>query len=139
MRKMKRITTNKFHEVYVTFTKPTTEDEFKRSRLYKKIIKFINDTELFVYFENYQSFYDPIVDGEYDIVNDPDFYSFAFLIKKDAQALAKEFNLELITHDTGEYFTWPPIPRETNPWLPENVDSYEQCMEIYGDIPGDRW
>ena len=78
MRKMRRITTNKFHEVCVTFTKPTSEDKFKRSRLYKKILKFINDAELFVYFENYQSSYDPIIDIEYDIVNAPDFYSFAF-------------------------------------------------------------
>ena len=111
MKKPRQIITNKFYDIYVDFKKPTSDDKFKRSVLYKKIIKFIKDNEFILYYERLNNEYHPSY-GEYDL-DDPEFYTFTFLRKKHAVAVSKEFNLEMIKHDVddGEYICWPKVDK----------------------------
>jgi hypothetical protein len=107
---MKKIITNKFYNVDVDFKKPTTTEKFKRSVLYKKIIKFVKDNGFILYYETLANEYHPSF-GEYDPIDDPEFYTFSFLRKTHAVAVAKEFDLEMTKHDVsdGEYICWPKV------------------------------
>ena len=112
--------------------------------LYKNIKKFISDNEFILYYEDYQSDFDPVTDAEYDIEYDPDFYWFSFLRKKHAVAVSKKFDLQLLEHSRGtDWIFWPEcnVPGDPgdpgNSYMPDGM-SFDECMEIYGDIPGSR-
>jgi len=67
-----------------------------------------------------------LVDGDYGAAE------IYFKFKKDADKFAKQFNIpcsEILKHNNYTY---------ENPWLPLGCNSFEDCYEIYGDIPGDR-
>lgn len=102
------IKTTKAYEIYVDFEKPTSEQTFRESSLYKEMIAFIKDNELILYDEYYQSLYDP-EDGDYDPNEEPDFYRFTFLKKQHANEVSKKFSLPMREYDNGdEYMCWSP-------------------------------
>jgi hypothetical protein len=141
MRTRRKITTDKLHEVFVVFEKPTEEQEFKRSKKYKQIVDYIKINDFILDSEHYESSNDPEWTKE-DYLEEPDHYRFSFLVKKHAKAVAKEFGLEMLTLDTeGEcWWHWPDyndLGDPGNSFMPDGM-SFDECMEIYGDIPGDR-
>ena len=147
MRQRRKITTDKLHEVYIVFHKPTSDVNFKKSKIYKDIIAFIKKNDYLLYDEDSQSFFDPATDDPKDYAEEPDFYVFKFLIKKHATAVAKAFKTENKVYkleqgvlDTqGEcWWHWPEIDDDHDPWLPENCDDFDDCYDTYGDIPGNR-
>lgn len=146
MRQRRKITTDKLYEVYFVFLKPTTKEKFKRSKVYKDVVKLIEQNDYRLNNEYYQSFFEPDEDDPDDYHLEPDFYRFNFLVKKHATEVAKAFKadnkvykIEQLVLDTeGEcWWTWPEV-EDRNPWLPEGCDNFDDCYEIYGDIPGDR-
>jgi hypothetical protein len=140
MRKTRSITTNKIYDVYIDFKKPTTKDKFKRTPLYKKITKFVKDNEFILYHEMLNNEYDPSYGDTYDPIDCPEFYTFTFLRKKHALAVAKEFGLYMKMCEMDSYISWPKVDdryNHDNPWFPPGMD-YDMCMEVYGSIPGDR-
>ena len=66
-----------------------------------------------------------VVVGEYDGVE------FYFKLKKDAIVLSKQFKIPVSHIISTEYDAH-------NPWLPDGCDSFAECYEIYGNIPGAR-
>jgi hypothetical protein len=141
MRQTRSIRTNKIYDIYVDFKNPTTEDKFKRTHLYKRITKFIKDNEFILYHEMFNNTFDPSYGDIYDPIDDPEFYTFSFLRKKHALAVSKEFGLKMIKHEMFDCWIYWPEPDDTinydNPWLPPGM-TYDDCMDIYGDIPGNR-
>jgi hypothetical protein len=139
MRNTRSITTNKIYDVHVDFKKPTTKDKFKRTHLYKKITKFVKDNAFILYYENLNNEHHPSC-GDYDPIDDPEFYVFTFLRKKHATAVSKEFGLQMTMCEMDSYISWPKVDdsyNHNNPWLPPGMD-YNECMEVYGAIPGGR-
>ena len=56
---------------------------------------------------------------------------FYFKLKKDAVVFSKQFKIPVSHIIVDEYDSY-------NPWLPDNCDNFDDCYEIYGDIPGFR-
>lgn len=150
MRQRRKITTDKLHEVYIVFHKPTPDVKFKKSKTYKDIIAFIQQNDYLLHNEAYQSIFDPVTDDPKDYVEEPDFYVFKFLVKKHATAVAKAFKTENkiyklvqgVLDTEGEcWWTWPDLEYDPgdpgDSFMPDEM-SFDDCMEIYGDIPGDR-
>lgn len=144
-RRQRRIYTDKIHEVFVVFPiGDIDETKFKKSKKYKEIVKYITSNELRLDHEYFQE--TGFVDGEDDpewYKEDPTFYRFSFVVKKDARMVAKEFGLEMQTTDSeGEcWWHWPNLEDDQgdpgDSCMPDGM-SFDDCMEIYGDIPGDR-
>jgi hypothetical protein len=144
MRARRRIVTDKLHEVYVVFPiGDTDEAKFKKSKKYKEIVAYVKSNNLILNSEYFQE--TGFVVGEddpEDYMEDPTYYRFSFLVKKDAKMVSKEFGLKMLTTDfEGEcWWYWPDDndpgdPGDSN--MPDRM-SFDECMEIYGDIPGNR-
>ena len=56
---------------------------------------------------------------------------FYFKLKKDATIFSKQFKIPVFHITSTEYDA-------RNPWLPDGCDSFAECYEIYGNIPGAR-
>lgn len=144
-RRQRRICTDKLHEVFVILPIGSTDEtKFKRSKKYKEIVKYITSNELRLDHEYFQeTSFEVGVDDPEDYMLDPTFYRFSFVVKKDARMVAKEFGLEMQTTDTeGEcWWHWPKLEYDPgdpgDSFMPDGM-SFDDCMEIYGDIPGDR-
>ena len=131
MRIRRKIVSEKIYRVSITFETRTMEQDFKDSKLYKEIIKFIDDKNLILYSEQYDTWTSP--GEEYDFEY-PDSYEFNFLIKTHATKVSKQFNLYLVIDDSGGDFAWI--------W-PKSDPMYDDPMwygwnEDVDDIPGDR-
>ena len=57
---------------------------------------------------------------------------FYFKKKKDAILFADQFSIPIKTIIKVDSYD------NRNPWLPEGCDSIEDCIDIYGDVPGFR-
>ena len=145
MRARRRIVTDKLHEVYITFPIGNTDEaKFKKSKKYKEIIKYIISNNLILNTEFFQETSFVVGDDDpEDYMYDPTFYRFSFLVKKDAKMVSKEFDLEMQTTDfEGEcWYHWPEVEDDPSDpgdsFMPDGM-SFDDCMEIYGDIPGNR-
>jgi len=137
--KRRRIKTTKDYTVYIDLPKGMTEDEFKESIKYRKMLKFIMNNNLILYNQMFVVNYDE--EEEYNIPENCNSCVFSFLVKKDVVLVSKEFDLQIYSDDSDGlyYHYWPNEDDESfgDPWLPPGMD-YDMCMEIYGDIPGDR-
>ncbi len=59
-----------------------------------------------------------------------DMLEISFKTKKDAETFAHHFGID-------DKIKRVKFEDEVNPWLPDGM-SYDDCMKIYGDIPGAR-
>jgi hypothetical protein len=143
-RERRRIVSDISYSVSFAFKKPTSEETFKKSRLYKQIIKFIEDNGLILYSEDYNQNYFP-EDIEYDM-EWPDNYSFEFLIKTHANKLKKQFNpnkqviVRLFEYecDTNRPYIWehPSLASDESAWMHPDWDEDEEID--WDDLPGFR-
>lgn len=72
------------------------------------------------------------VDCEDVVVGEFDGVEFYFKLKKDAVVFSRQFKITVSHITSTEYDV------VDNPWLPDGCDSFAECYEIYGDIPGFR-
>ena len=71
------------------------------------------------------------IDCEEVGIGEHDGVEFYFKLKKDAIVFSKQFKIPVSRITSEEYDSH-------DPWLPEGCDDFDDCYEIYGDIPGDR-